>query len=215
MPYNHGDIVLIGFVWRLGQTRAYVTRPHQIVLTTGTAVNEATVLNAVWLGPYREVSRRLASPKVPEGIFARRLYPTPDPLPIPRAGDPGGAVFNNNPLPAQVAGLIRLHKAQPGPPRKGLIFVPYLPEAHNDGTGRLTAAGLLNLQVIAGWMTFAVPFAAGAITGFVTPTLWSRRHSTQANIVGSTVSPTFATQRRRACQGGTTPTPYGAGPPSV
>jgi len=112
--------------------------------------------------------------------------------------DPIGSVSNDHlftaigdPLPAQDAPLVGLVTANPRV--RGRVYLPAPVETENGSDGNPSAAVLAALALVVAAIATSQTYAEGTMAGHV----FSRKLATFANVVSGTVSPYWATQRRR------------------
>lgn len=103
-----------------------------------------------------------------------------------------------DPLPSQVAGLIKI-RASEGPPRvRGRFYVPSGVESHNDSSGRPTEGWVDLATDIGDKLTLPVTAGGGGNTATLVPILYNRTANTYAAVDGHTVRTFWATQKRRS-----------------
>jgi len=109
--------------------------------------------------------------------------------------------ISGDPLPRQVAGLIRWRTNLPGRSGRGRSYIPFAAETGNSTGIGPTAGYLANLDDLAdGWFQPLVIIVTGG-TDELLPTLVRRVPFSDALITNYAVVPGWATQRRRSTFG--------------
>jgi len=215
MTYQQDDIVLALFVFSLLPSRAYLTRPYRVDMLSGTSINADSVSQALGDEVLPNLQVRMADPAVAEGCWTRKIHPLPTSALSAYPATYAGFRPFSNPLPAQVCGLIRIKTTDKSLARSGLIYFPYIPEAHCTAPGRPTSGHLTNMLGVANTLKTAVLADDGTNQAELTPVLFSRKNGTHTPMGTTQLGRYFATQTRRSAGRTTTPQPFGAGPPSV
>lgn len=134
-------------------------------------------------------------------IHVRRVFPTPD-VPFTRvlgAGDGIVGTVVSEIVPSAAAGLISLYSMNPSRAGRGRIFLPGIPELHQN-EGQFTEAAHTNLQTWAdNFLTVEIgPYLTGTAHYWLTVfNEGSAAPSVDQDVVAATVRSNLATQRRR------------------
>lgn len=211
MPVGYGpvlavnDIVETVAVMGLGDQLGLNVRQWKVTgLSTDTDNKLSQAMDALdatgLAGLYKAA---LTTPALFLGFRHRVIQPTVS-VQYPAAAGEGPGTGGTQPLPRQVAGLIRFKADVVGRRKGGRIYVPFPDETHSDPNGIPTGAYVTALEAIANVWRTALTFGDA---GVLTPVIYQRPkgvvpYSTRG-IVTATVPMAFATQRRRGSFGRT------------
>jgi hypothetical protein len=120
----------------------------------------------------------------------------------------GPGTVSSDPLPKQIAGIIRLTTGIVGRGNNGRVYVPFPAEAYNGVDNKPTLTALDVLSSIALLWSNAQTFMSGADGVTASPLLFHRVTNTATNIARGVAVPSWATQRRRGDFGRQNPIPF-------
>lgn len=205
--FPNGAIVLVRFVWKLGEHHFFVCRHYRCVATGGSNDLDLVAQQmAVTIG--RPIASLMAGGFAQVGTFAHTVFPLGwpgvgvgvDPAPPPP--------FSPNTLPPQCALLVRLLPLTPLPRQYARIYLPLMPEEANGPdtkvTGVFHAAALTTLAPLVANVVFPSP--PGNHT--CVPIVLHRNTFGFDAVRVIDVSTSWATQRRRGAANTPTPAPY-------
>jgi len=111
------------------------------------------------------------------------------------AGDGG---FEGEPLPRQVAGLIKVTTDEASRHGRGRMYVPFPPESANTNTGVPSGAYIDALNNLALKLDDLMVVGGGGNTVTLQPVLYNRATNAVIPVTSAGAAPVWATQRRRA-----------------
>lgn len=111
------------------------------------------------------------------------------------AGDGG---LEGEPLPRQVAGLIKVTTDEASRHGRGRMYVPFPTEAVNTATGVPSGAYVDALNNLALKLDDIITVGGGGNTATLQPVLWNRATDARIQVTGAAAAAVWATQRRRA-----------------
>lgn len=196
-----GDLIQVT-AWNQMEVQAGLNNHYYVVLDLAapglnplSAIGDGLVANGM-PDAYKAIMSAAASYL---GMVIRRVSPA---LTIPYYDSTGTGVglVAGDPLPRQIAGLIRWRSSIPGKRRSGRTFIPFPAEADNT-TGVAPSAGYLGrAAVLASAVKSNITWAAGV--GRAVRVIFHRAlPSVSPTIVSSAIANAWATQRRRGTLG--------------
>lgn len=192
-----GDLLEVRFINGLEQQVAVNVRHWKVTAITppGIDLQEFADAMSTRFAPHYKALMPITA--LYRGCGVRRLSPAPT-LESLSAALAGPGLQAGDPLPGQIAGLIKLVTDTPGPKGRGRCYVPFPSEASNAVTGQPDSAYVSLLDTLGfefwGGMTILAP-VSGAATIF--GHLVKKPILTSIQLTGHINRDTWATQRRR------------------
>lgn len=207
MPLSTGQLILARFVWKVGDHHFYVCRHYRATTVIG-VVTHNTV--ALWLANLHasRIAACMAGPYVQVGTYTHTIKPlstlevgfgTYSPSPTP---------YSNNPLPPQVACLVRLHVLVPSPRNHGRLYIPMQPVEAMDTDGTMLSTYQTYVATTLSPLKDQVNAGIPPNTAVLIPSVWKRPGNTSVRVTSLAVVRKWATQRRRGGFETPTPSPY-------
>lgn len=133
------------------------------------------------------------------GLTVQYLAPGTARLPVADNGDERGPGTNEgDPLPLQVAGLIKLTTGLAGRHFRGRKYIPFMIEDDNDANGRPNATALTQLGALATKYTTDALCGLAPNTALLHCHIFDRVNEIATAVNGAVVRTRWATQRRRS-----------------
>jgi len=192
------DIIQIAYYCRTndGQIQTNV-RTYRVSALAGTGADMLSIAGALDDNLVDELLAILPTVHEYIGSVTRRIGLNPTQGFVYETNAAAGLAAGD-PLPSQVAGLIKV-RASEGPPRvRGRFYVPSSVESMNDSSGRPNAAWDLLAVDIGNKLTATVVAGGGGNTATLVPILYNRAENTYAAVDGFTTRTFWATQKRRS-----------------
>jgi len=197
------NTVVLGDVWEFGIVCSTVdqysinVRHYRVSATAGASVDDESAIGALSgfvEGPYKAM---LSSQARFHGVFLQRLKPNKTARLINKL-DAGPGEVDDELLPRQTAGVVKLRSGVAGRSKRGRVYLPFMAESFNSVAGQPTAAALTAMTNVAAALTTTRTVGAGGNTAVFIPVIFSRKNNTTEDIAGYAVRGRWGTQRRRS-----------------
>jgi len=191
------DIVEVRFYCSLYGQYSINTRHYLCDGIVGTGADElafATDLDTDFAATFKEL---LSSFAFYEGVAVQIIRPTRRPA-VFRNASRGQGSLGDDPLPSQVAGLIKLVTNTATRKGRGRIYLPFASESVNGDDAKPTGPYVANLEALANDLLDDYTPGAGGNTSSLVPVIYNRVLHTTIPLTASYARTLWATQRRRS-----------------
>lgn len=191
------DVVEVKVFCSYEEQQSVNVRHYKVTAVTAGTVTDQNLANT--LGPslsnvYLAAIHEAASYR---GLTAQIIYPTARPSVFDVTGA-GLGPDDNDPMPPQICGLVKLTTSLAGPGGRGRIYLPFPSIAQYGATGEWNAPYIAMMEdIVDQWLIERV-ITVGIGNATFTPVLYNRTAHTTTPIVDYIVRENPATQRRRS-----------------
>lgn len=193
-----GDILKVRVgCWMTAQS-AFNIRHFRVSAVTGTGATDTEVaadLATPLSGAYKAVMSIVAEYR---GLGVQKVSPDPVTVEVINIAGQGFGTIAGDPLPPQIAGLVRIRTTLAGRRNRAFIYLPFPGEADNAGSGGPGAAYLAAAGAVATIWTTSRTVGVAGNTVTLTPIIKYGEGLGYADISGYTVRSVWSQQKRRS-----------------
>jgi hypothetical protein len=196
-----GDILQVTFVCRFSEQIGLNVRHFRIATVVGVEQTHAQIAEDFRVRVRLSLIQILSNQATFEGVIVSKIFPLPKSIPVATVAAGEAGLVTGDPLPRQVAGLIRARSMFAGRSERGRAYIPFPAETDSGSAATPTLGYATNLGQIAPVYFGPAGIGANPPLTTLTPIIWHRETNTFSVITAIAVSTAWATQRRRGTFG--------------